>query len=198
MEWRFVKNVTFKLLKNTFMKQKIFLILTLALSVAFSVSLHAQKFSDLDKSPMDVAAYPSSYRVSDKAIKITYSRPQLKGRTVESLAQPGKVWRTGANEAAELTLYTDMKLGDTTVKAGTYSFFTIPGEDEWTAIINSDTNVWGAYSYNEANDVARITVPTGTARASLEAFSIAFSENDNGVDMHLGWGNTRVVVPFTK
>ncbi|MCW5520973.1 DUF2911 domain-containing protein [Aureitalea sp. L0-47] len=180
------------------MKQKFLLFLALALSVAISDSLYAQKFSDLDKSPMDVASFPSSYRVSEKAIKIAYSRPQLKGRTVESLAQPDKVWRTGANEAAELTLYTDMKLGNTTVKAGTYSFFTIPGETEWTAIINSDVNVWGSYSYNEANDVARITVPTGTAKESLEAFSIAFDESDNGVDMHLGWGNTRVKVPFTK
>jgi hypothetical protein len=163
-----------------------------------SDSLHAQKFSDLDKSPMDVAAYPASYRVSDKAIKIAYSRPQLKGREVSSLAKPGNVWRTGANEAAELTLYTDMKLGGTTVKAGTYTFFTIPGESEWTAIINSDVNVWGSYSYNEANDIARVTVPATTAEESLEAFSISFSESDNGVDMHLGWGTTRVKVPFSK
>jgi hypothetical protein len=192
------KKRNFQFLKNLFMKQKVILFLALVLSVAISDSLYAQKFSDLDKSPMDVASYPSSYRVSEKAIKITYSRPQLKGRTVESLAKPGTVWRTGANEAAELTLYTDMKLGGTTVKAGTYSFFTIPGENEWTAIINRDLNVWGAYSYNEANDVARITVPAGTDRESLEAFSITFSESDKGVDMHLGWGTTRITVPFTK
>ncbi|MBT8262670.1 MAG: DUF2911 domain-containing protein [Bacteroidia bacterium] len=180
------------------MKQKFILLFALALSVMMSDSLYAQKFSDLDKSPMDVASYPSSYRVSDKAIKVTYSRPQLKGRELSSLAQPGKVWRTGANEAAELTLYTDMKLGGTTVKAGTYSFFTIPGESEWTAIISSDVNVWGSYSYDESNDVAKITVPATTAKESLEAFSISFTESDSGVDMHLGWGTTRVKVPFTK
>lgn len=180
------------------MKQKLIFFFALALTVMISDSLYAQKFSDLDKSPMDVASYPSSYRVSDKAIKIAYSRPQLKGREVASLAKPGNVWRTGANEATELTLYADMKLGGTTVKAGTYSFFTIPGENEWTAIISSDVNVWGSYSYDEAKDVARITVPATTAKESLEAFSIAFSESDNGVDMHLGWGTTRVTVPFTK
>ncbi len=180
------------------MKQKFIILLALTLSLTITDSLYAQKFSDLDKSPMDVAAYPSSYRVSEKAIKVAYSRPQLKGREVASLAKPGNVWRTGANEAAELTLYTDMKLGGTMVKAGTYSFFTIPGESEWTAIISSDVNVWGAYSYNEANDVARITVPATTEKESLEAFSISFSESDNGVDMHLGWGTTRVKVPFTK
>ncbi|AVI49997.1 asparagine synthetase B [Pukyongia salina] len=180
------------------MKQKFLFLIVLALSLTISDTLYAQKFSDLDKSPMDVAAYPSSYRVSDKLIKITYSRPQLKGREVASLAKPGNVWRTGANEATELTLYTDMKLGNTTVKAGTYTFYTIPGENEWTAIISSDLNVWGSYSYNEANDVARITVPATKAKESIEAFAISFEESDNGVDMHLGWGTTRVKIPFTK
>ncbi|PQB04889.1 DUF2911 domain-containing protein [Aureitalea marina] len=171
-------------------------ILVLAL-LAVATPLSAQDFSNMDASPMDAASFPSSYRVSDKLIKIVYSRPQLKGRDLASLAPAGKVWRTGANEAAELTLYVDMKVGGKTVKAGTYSFFTIPGEKEWTAIISKDVNVWGAYSYNEANDVARVSVPVSTGD-SLEAFSIAFTESDNGVDMNLGWGTVRVKVPFTK
>lgn len=158
----------------------------------------AQKFSKLDVSPMDVAAYPSDYRNADKLIKISYSRPQLKGRALNDLAPQGKVWRTGANEAAELTLYKDMKVGGSTVKAGTYTFYTIPGESEWTAIINKDLNVWGSYFYSESKDVARIKVPARKVSESVEAFSIAFDESPNGVTMHMGWGTTRVSVPFTK
>ncbi len=168
------------------------------LFVLFSQDAEAQKFSKMDVSPMDAAAYPSDYRNSDKLIKITYSRPQLKGRELSSLAPNGKVWRTGANEAAELTLYTDMNLGGTAVKAGTYTFYTIPGDSEWTAIVSSDLNVWGSYFYNESNDVARISVPLNEGSESLEAFSITFEESDNGVDMHMGWGTARVTVPFTK
>ncbi len=69
----------------------------LVLAIVFSSEALAQKFDGLDKSPMDMAAYPSSYRVSDKAIRIIYSRPQLKGRSLSELAPAGKVWRTGAN-----------------------------------------------------------------------------------------------------
>ncbi|MFD1163911.1 MULTISPECIES: DUF2911 domain-containing protein [Hwangdonia] len=176
---------------------------TLITTIAFAfvmlltTNVNAQKFSKLDKSPMDAAAFPTDYKDSNKLIKIVYSRPQLNGRDLATLAPNGKVWRTGANEAAELTLYTDMKLGSTTVKAGTYTFYVIPGEKEWTAIISTDLNVWGSYFYNEANDVARLSVPTSTGE-SLEAFSIAFDEADNGVNMHLGWGTARVTVPFTK
>ncbi|WP_179354612.1 DUF2911 domain-containing protein [Winogradskyella vidalii] len=165
--------------------------------MVFTFNVGAQEFKDLDKSPMDVAAYPSDYKVSDKLAKITYSRPQLKGRTVEELAKEGEVWRTGANEAAELTLYKDIKFGDQIVKAGTYTFYVIPGEKSWTAIISSDLNVWGSYFYNEEKDVARLKVPVTKGKTSLEAFSIAFDKADNGVAMHIGWGTVRVAVPFS-
>jgi hypothetical protein len=172
--------------------------LTFAFVLLMSTNVSAQKFSKLDKSPMDAAAFPRDYKVSDKLIKIVYSRPQLKGRTVSKLAPNGKVWRTGANEAAELTLYTDMTLGEASIKAGTYTFYVIPGDTEWTAIVSTDLNVWGSYFYDEKNDVARLTVPVTSAEESVEAFSIVFNEADNGIHMHLGWGNTRVAIPFTK
>jgi hypothetical protein len=179
-------------------KSNIITVIALAIVTFFSANLTAQEFSGLDKSPMDVASYPSDYKDANKLMKISYSRPQLKERTLSKLAPSGQVWRTGANEAAELTLYKDMMLGDTMVKAGTYTFYTIPGDETWTAIISTDLNVWGSYFYNESNDVARITVPTTMADESLEAFSISLSQADNGVDMHLGWDKVRVTVPFTK
>jgi hypothetical protein len=179
-------------------KSNIITSISFAFLMLISFNMNAQKFKGLDKSPMDAASYPSSYKESDKLAKITYSRPQLKGRSVDELAPEGKVWRTGANEAAELTLYVDMNLGDTMIKAGTYTFYVIPGEDEWTAIISTDLNVWGSYFYKEENDVARLNVPVTEGKDSLEAFSIAFEKSDDGIHMHLGWGTARIAVPFTK
>jgi len=163
-----------------------------------STSMYAQNFRELDKSPMDVSAFPLKYRNPNKDIKIYYSRPQLKGRPLSQLTPKGKIWRLGANEAAELILYKDMKLGSTSIKAGSYSFYAIPGDKEWTVIVSKDTNVWGAYNYNQANDAARLNIPVTKASESLEAFSIAFTKANNGINMHLGWDTTRVVVPFTK
>jgi hypothetical protein len=65
----------------------------------------------------------------------------------------GKVWRTGANEATEIKFYQDVDLGGKKVKAGSYSLFTIPGEKEWVGDLNTDLDYWGAYKYNEKNDV---------------------------------------------
>jgi len=179
--------------KSNFMTS---IVVTFLMLLSFNVN--AQEFKGLDASPMDAASFPSSYKESDKLVKITYSRPQLKGRSVAELAPEGNVWRTGANEAAELTLYTDLMLGTTKIKAGTYTFYLIPGEEEWTAIISTDLNVWGSYFYNEKNDVARIEVPVSKGIENLEAFSIAFEKSDDGINMHLGWGTIRIAVPFTK
>lgn len=177
--------------------KRILTLTAFALTLVLSTSATAQEFSGLDKSPMDMASYPSSYRVSDKAVRITYSRPQLKGRSLSDLCPAGKVWRTGANEAAEITFYKDVSFGGEDVKAGTYSLFTIPGADKWTVILNKNLNQWGAYSYDEGADVTRVSLSAGEGGESLEAFSIAFKEVEDGVHMVMGWDKTRVAVPIS-
>lgn len=175
------------------MKKTLSLIAALVLAVVFTNQTNAQDFKGLDKSPMDQAAYPASYRVSDKVVKITYSRPQLKGRSMAKLAPAGKVWRTGANEVPEITFYKDVTFGGTAVKAGTYSLVSIPGEKEWTVILSKQLNVWGAYFYKDSEDAARVKGTVSSSDKTIEEFSIAFGED---MTLHMGWGNTVVSVPI--
>ena len=184
--------------KNHMKKSNTISTLLFALLMAIGSSVNAQEFRKLDKSPMDTAAFPTSYKEANKQMKVIYSRPQLKGRELSKLAPNGEVWRTGANEAPELVLYKDFNLNGTKIKAGSYSLLTIPGEKEWTIILNSDLNTWGSYYYNDKNDVARITVPTTYVSDSLEAFSIVLDGEDGNIIMHIGWDTLRVAVPFTK
>jgi len=169
-----------------------------AFTMLLSFNANAQKFPDLDKSPMDIASYPNDYKIPSKIVKVTYSRPQLKGRSLSELTPFGKVWRTGANEATEITFYKDLTFGQTKIQAGTYTLYTIPDKNKYTIIINKDLNVWGAYSYKPENDVARLTVPVTEVKESLEAFSMVFTKSDNGIVLNLGWDKVRVAVPFTE
>lgn len=171
--------------------------LVFTFALVFSQIGNAQKFAELDPSPMDAATFPSNYKIADKAIKVIYSRPQLKGRDVAKLAPNYEVWRTGANEATEITFYKPVRFGEVKVKPGTYTLFTIPNDQEWTVILSSDINVWGAYTYKQENDVARIKVPVTQGKDILEAFSITFEESKAGADMYMGWGTLRIKVPFT-
>ena len=174
------------------MKNSIFTLAFFLITLISSLQLTAQNFKDLDKSPMDVAAFPSSYKISDKTVKVIYSRPQLNGRDLVKLAPPEMVWRTGANEAAEITFYKDVIFGGKALKAGTYSLFTIPSLDgDWTVIINNARNVWGSYYYKQDQDVIRVSGKTSTTEENIEAFSMMF---DKDMTLKIGWGKTVVSV----
>ncbi len=172
---------------------KLFTAIAYVFIVLISFNVEAQKFRSLDKSPMDAASLGTG---SDQLIKVYYSRPQLKGRDAKELTQKDKVWRTGANEATQIILYKEMRLGETNLKAGTYSLCTMPGDKEWNIIISTDLNNWGASGYSEENTVASLSVPVTEGEESLEAFSITFSKIEDGPVMHMGWGTIRVAVPF--
>ena len=174
------------------MKKLIFILLVTSTTLS-----QAQKFKKLDVSPMDRVFYPMSNRVSDKAIIITYSRPQLKGRELEELVPANKVWRTGANEATEIRILKPVKLGATTINKGTYTLYSYPKEGSTEIIINSAKYVWGAYNYDQSKDIARIEVPVIESSEYLEAFSLVFSGKGSDAFLHGGWGNIRVSIPIT-
>ncbi|MEM6633790.1 MAG: DUF2911 domain-containing protein [Bacteroidota bacterium] len=164
----------------------------------------AQSFRGLDRSPMDMAYLPDNFahdrKEGDQAIiRVTYSRPQKKGRDLfGGLLSYGKVWRVGANEAPEINVYQDITLGGKKLQAGTYSLFAIPGEKEWEIIINSDLNYWGAYSYDSAKDIIRIITSVRSLDQVVEAFSLQFQETGSKqATMRLAWDQTMVEVPIT-
>ena len=174
------------------MKNSILSFAVFVITLISSLQLTAQEFKSLDKSPMDVAAFPSSYKISDKIAKVIYSRPQLKGRDLVDLAPPNKIWRTGANEATEITFYKDVIFGGKSLKAGTYSLFMIPSLDEdWTVIINRARNVWGSYYYKQDQDVIRVSGKTSKTEENIEAFSMIF---DKDMTLKMGWGKTVISV----
>ena len=152
-------------------------------------------FSKMDVSPLDVVLFRNQNE--EPVARVLYSRPSKRDRQIfGSLVPYGEVWRTGANEATELTLYTDMMVGDKIVEAGTYTLYTIPEEKEWTVILNKSTNIWGAYDYHVEQDLVRIKVPVKQAKTSIESLSMAFAPTDNGAKLQIGWDDRYVEVPF--
>lgn len=129
-------------------------------------------------------------------IKVTYCRPHKKGREIfGSLVPYGEVWRTGANEATEITFTEDVRINGNQVEAGTYTVFTIPEVDYWTIILNKDLGQWGAYNYNEAKDLMRFRVPVTNADVLYEPFTIEFELQDDETNLIMMW--EKVKVSFT-
>lgn len=165
----------------------------LAITLLLSSFSFGQKFPNVDKSPHDIAIF----RADEEAlIKVIYGRPLKNDREIFGTLVPyGKVWRTGANEATEITLYKDATINGTEVPAGTYSLFTIPEEEKWTVVFNSDLNQWGAYRHDPAKDVAKVEVDSKKTESTVEAFAITFQEADGGADLIMAWDDTMVALP---
>ncbi len=131
-------------------------------------------------------------------VSITYSRPNVNERAIFGELVPyGELWRTGANTATKLTLSGDATLGGKLVKAGDYAIFTIPGQSEWTIIINSNTNQGGTAQYEEAKDVARFTVKPNATQKKVETMTFTISDVQiSGANIDLEWENTSVRIPL--
>jgi hypothetical protein len=174
------------------MKKSILALAIFAITLFSLTETVAQKWKKMDTSPMDASTFPDSWRESNKVLKVVYGRPQLKGRTLEKLAPADKVWRTGANEAPEITFYKDVIFGGKEVKAGIYSLFTIPAlEGDWTVILSTARNVWGHYSYKQEEDVVRVSGTVSKSKKNIEAFSMLFDED---MTLKIGWADTIVSV----
>jgi hypothetical protein len=139
-------------------------------------------------------------RVGLTDITVVYSRPGVKGRTIFSGIVPfGQVWRAGANQATKISFSTPVKLEGNEIPAGNYSLFAIPGEQEWTIIINKNTNQWGAFQYHTNDDLVRFTVTPVTLRdTSIETFAIEFNHiRDESARLELVWDKTVVPIHLT-
>jgi len=137
--------------------------------------------------------------IGDAHIHIDYSSPSVRGRMIYGgLLAYGEVWQSGAHNATWIETNKDIIINENLLKAGKYGFFTIPNKDSVTFIVNSVINVWGSYAYSEENDVLRVDVPMKKSNEQLEAFSIAFGE-DNGISkIYFGWDKMRFEVPFSS
>jgi hypothetical protein len=123
-------------------------------------------------------------------VSVVYSRPGIKGRKVfGDLVPYGQVWRTGANEPTTISFSDSVKLEGNWVPAGTYSLYTIPGEKEWTTIINRKTK--GAAQRDEKEDQVTFKVKPVSTSSTIETFTINIADiTTNTANVELAWENT--------
>lgn len=140
----------------------------------------------------------TAIRYKDSYIKITYCQPRKRNREIYGKLVPyNEVWRTGANEATEITFTKDIFIKDTLVPAGTYSFFTIPGKEIWTVILNKDLGLWGSYNYNIKLDAFRFEIPVQQTNGYVfEYFTIQFDHRHSVADILLLWDKTKISIPL--
>lgn len=122
-----------------------------------------------DKSNRPSPPKETSGQIAGADIKINYSSPAVKGRTIWGGLEPyGEVWRTGANEATTIEFSKDVTIEGKALAAGKYALFSIPNEDKWVIIFNNEPDQWGDYNYDESKDALRVEVTPKNLEEQVE------------------------------
>ena len=150
--------------------------------------------------------------IGTATISIDYSRPSV---TLNGEDRTGKIWgelipfemgqswtgkpmpwRAGADENTVFHFSHDVKIEGQTLVAGKYGFHIIPHKDgKATLIFSTNTNMWGSYMYDDAEDALRVTTRMEDA-PHTELLTIEFTEiqKDRAV-CALSWEKKRI--PFS-
>lgn len=139
----------------------------------------------------------SAILVGGKKITINYYSPSMHGRKIMGDLVPfGKVWATGANTATKITTEAPLRLGDLELPKGEYTIWTIPGEKEWTLIINKETGQFHL-NYNASVDLGRTKMTVTKLPSPVEALHIGVrSEGGNKGTLYIDWENTEASIPL--
>ena len=150
-------------------------------------------------SPFEIASF-------DEKVSVAYCRPFKDGREIfGDLVPYGEVWRTGANEATVFKTAVPVEMEGKELPPGTYSLWTIPNEESWEIIFNSQTGQWGLNMDAKANrnpDLDVLSIERAAIRSDEvhEQFTILFKKfkwSENQVEMLLMWDKTLITVPIT-
>jgi hypothetical protein len=140
----------------------------------------------------------TSATIAGKQIRIEYSAPSARGRKVMGDVVPyGQVWRTGADGATTLVTDADLKFGSLTVPKGTYTLWTLPGENDWQLIINKQTGQWGT-NYDQSQDLGRVPMKVTKLSSPREQVQITLKPTGaNTGELQVSWGDVEASAPFT-
>ena len=94
-------------------------------------------------------------------------------------------------------------MGDKILKAGKYSFWTVPNEQIWTIVFNSNIPSWGIDVMNNGEaardthyDVLVFDVPVMNTAKEFEQFTMSIERADDMLELFIAWDKTVVVVPL--
>jgi hypothetical protein len=167
-------------------------LLLLFLSVTASVVVNAQIATP--------APSPSSkieQKIGLTDVTLEYSRPGMRGRTVfGDLVPYGTLWRLGANANTKITFSTDVTIGDSTVKAGSYAIFATPNKTSWNVVFYDDTSNWGTpQKWDDSKVVAMINADVYPMPMNVETFTMTFDDlSSNSGTLGILWENVYVGV----
>ncbi|MFC2186149.1 DUF2911 domain-containing protein [Fulvivirgaceae bacterium LMO-SS25] len=160
---------------------------------------HEMEMSAEDEEDMTKSLPKEEHAMIDGThFTIKYTAPVVKNRVIfGGLVAYDEVWVTGAHRATSIEFDKDISIGGTVLPAGKYAIFTIPGQNEWTVIFNSDWDQHLADDYNQENDLLRITTKPIINDEIVERLNYSLNSADEGrATLSISWEKVKIEVPI--
>ncbi len=137
-------------------------------------------------------------KIGEAPFKITYHSPAVRGRIVWGGLVPfDKVWVTGAHMATTIESDQDFMLDGKAITAGKYGFFTIPGKDTWTVIINKNWQQHLTDEYDAKDDVVRVEIKPVYLQESQERLQYELiAKTDREGVLAVSWDKVQLQIPI--
>jgi hypothetical protein len=120
------------------------------------ISYNPNALKDSSKKSIKSAAIG---KIGQANVTMAYHSPAVRKRVIwGGLVPYGEVWVTGAHSATTIVIDKAFVIEGKTISAGKYALFTIPGEDEWTVIINKNWEQHLSDDYSMNDDIVRVKV----------------------------------------
>ena len=138
----------------------------------------------------------TSVMLNGALVKIIYSRPFMRGRTIWGAVVPmDSIWRTGANNATVLSTETDLDVNKLRIPKGTYTLYSLPTEKGFTLIVSKKPP--GSAEYDKSQDLVRIEMHQEKASSIIDPFTIRFgAPTGRTTELMLGWGDRMYTAEF--
>ncbi len=162
-------------------------------------------YASPDRSPMDMVYFPLDYPKLKMAngklaarpiVRVIYSRPHLSRRSFDDIIAYNTPWRLGANESTEIEFYRNVTIDGKKIPQGRYILYCVPQENEWTIVLNNNTDTWGLQP-DSTQDIHRVKVPVAHDHPRLEFFTISFEATSNGTSLIMAWDDVVAKLPIS-
>ncbi|NBC65822.1 MAG: DUF2911 domain-containing protein [Bacteroidetes bacterium] len=132
-------------------------------------------------------------------VHIEYRAPSVRDRVIwGDLVEFDTVWVSGAHMATTIQFGNALRINGQVVPAGKYAFFTIPGREGWTVILNENWDQHLADDYDQDLDVLRTdVVPVQHEFTEQLTYNVLGNIEGKGV-IELMWEELKITIPVEE
>ena len=151
---------------------------------------------EIDTVKKSIKAYAQN-KIGAARFTIQYHSPAVRDRVIwGGLVPYDRVWVTGAHDATSIESDKDFIIGAKEIPAGKYAFFTIPGKEEWTIIINKNWDQHQADEYKQDDDLVRLQIKPDTLGYKQERLRYDIDQlSQKEGNLQMMWDKLKLVIP---